>query len=208
MKKTFVLFVLILTNLLAYTQSDYFSGFYEGYKNGYCQNKIGCWSPTPPIAPLPAIGIIINYQSGYNAGFILGMKDSEQADKFQNTDNNNNGRYKTSKSEDVDFMYKVDINNVYALADALKKLKGRAIALQDEKNYQEMLDLSLKGIKVSPHDPELLELCGIAYVNLQDYSNALSYLKQAIKYGADDAATLRTVVNDIESGDYQSRINK
>ena len=59
-------------------ESDYCSGFEEGYCEGYKDVK-GEFAicPITPICPIPAIGKD-SYRGGYNKGFKMGMKKAKE----------------------------------------------------------------------------------------------------------------------------------
>lgn len=74
MIKFLTILVLIISTLLllqSYQYNDYYQGWKDGWRNGYCYNRYGCIPPNPPIAPIPRIGEN-TYKHGYNRGFISG----------------------------------------------------------------------------------------------------------------------------------------
>ncbi len=74
-----LLFIITLLSKSLVAQSNYSSGFDEGYKNGYCYGDAFCSSPIPPITPIPLIGESDDsYQDGYNRGFSVGTKDRQK----------------------------------------------------------------------------------------------------------------------------------
>lgn len=81
MKKKIYLIVFNVTTLFAFSQTQYQQGFNEGFRNGYCHGIVaGCVSPIAPPAP---VSITMNYQTGYNNGFLAGKN---KKDKQNNAD--------------------------------------------------------------------------------------------------------------------------
>ena len=77
--KTFIPFFF---PVIFFSQTTYQNGFKAGYEAGYCHGKIGCIAP---IAPIGALDIKNDYQTGYNNGFVLGKQQQQE------TSNNNSG---------------------------------------------------------------------------------------------------------------------
>ena len=50
------LIILLLIPIFSFSQSSFSDGYKSGYKKGYCLEDVGCISPIPPIAPIPAPG--------------------------------------------------------------------------------------------------------------------------------------------------------
>lgn len=72
MKKVIALIlVAFVTGAIAYG-SDFCRGFKQGYKEGYCYQRVHCLEPLPPLCPLPGFGEK-TWMDGYNRGFIIGM---------------------------------------------------------------------------------------------------------------------------------------
>lgn len=82
-KKLLIIFSLFFTTISLFSQTQYQQGFNEGFKNGYCHGQIaGCVAPIAPIAP---VTMNMNYQSGYNNGFIEGQKVKQNQNSYNNT---------------------------------------------------------------------------------------------------------------------------
>lgn len=56
--------------------TEFCRGWEAGYKNGYCEKKIGWCSPVVPWCPLPAFGRD-GYQDGYHRGYLRGLSDAK-----------------------------------------------------------------------------------------------------------------------------------
>lgn len=70
--KLFAFLSLLFTGItLAYANS-FCSGYYAGYKAGYCYRETYCVSPIPPLCPLPNLGEN-SYSDGYDRGFLDGL---------------------------------------------------------------------------------------------------------------------------------------
>jgi hypothetical protein len=119
-------------------QSAYDKGFNEGYKKGYCYEKVRCISPIPPIAPIPKIGESnSSYQDGYNRGFKMGLD--------VNKGNIIREGYKTSSSDTViNYMYKPTELETKIASKAQQNFAtgmNRAQELFDEGKYSDCINL-------------------------------------------------------------------
>jgi len=88
MKHLFVTFILLSIYKISFSQTNYSTGFSQGYKNGYCYGKIGCVVPIVPVSPLPKIGESSDsFIDGYNTGILSGRNaaDQEALTKNQNS---------------------------------------------------------------------------------------------------------------------------
>jgi hypothetical protein len=95
MKSFYVLIVMLISNFVAFGQSNFNIGFKEGFKNGYCysNNQSGyyCNPPLPPLPPLPQISERSNsYQDGYNRGFLYGQSQRRNDDNNSSSNVNSN----------------------------------------------------------------------------------------------------------------------
>lgn len=61
-------YLFLFVPIIILSQTTYQNGFKAGYEAGYCHGKIGCIAP---IAPIGALDIKNDYQTGYNNGFVL-----------------------------------------------------------------------------------------------------------------------------------------
>ena len=70
--------LLILTILLGIlclsSNTDFCTGFQDGYSAGYCYEEDFCIPPTPPICPVPDVGKD-TYEYGFEIGFVEGLND-------------------------------------------------------------------------------------------------------------------------------------
>jgi tetratricopeptide (TPR) repeat protein len=198
-----IIYFLLFNSFLGLTQTNFNAGFENGYKKGYCQNKgVGCLSPIPPIAPTPNVGENSNsYQDGYNRGFESGL--------YAQLGNNANQiqRYKTSAAEPIEYIRKININDIYALARVLREAKEKAIELQENGDHQASIRISEAALKVSPKDAEFMMLCATSYLELESYSQGLMYLKMVTKYDSnrENVKVVKEVIHEIEDGTYQQQ---
>jgi tetratricopeptide (TPR) repeat protein len=186
------IFVFFISNLLL-AQNKFNEGFEAGYKNGYCLNSTipGCIPPANPIPPIPGVNESINsYQDGYNRGFERGLSDQKSL--------NSNGRerYQTSSPQNIDYMYKIDVNDINALSKALYDAKGRAVEQYKVGNYVGCINISKAGLNVSPYDDEFMMLLEGAYKQLNDYKEAIKYLKKA--YNINHDPNVKAVIDKLE----------
>jgi hypothetical protein len=71
MKKYLSSCLLLICQIL---YSQYYIGFNDGFKNGYCFDDFGCIAPIPPVPLMLGIGESYdNYNQGYNRGFSVGQ---------------------------------------------------------------------------------------------------------------------------------------
>jgi len=191
-----------MSSFSSFSQSNFNRGFNAGYKKGYCQNKgLGCIPPISPIAPLTKIGEDLNsYQDGYNNGFEMGLS-------AQLGDVNDRQRYKTTVAKSVDYIQKQNVNDLYALSKVLKESKGKAFELQKAGDYQSCINIAEAGLKVSPYDYEFMMLCAMSYLELENYSTGLSYLKQAVENdkNSNNIIVEKKIIEEIENGSYQKK---
>jgi len=83
-------FIFLIISFLAYSQSNFDKGFYDGFKKGYCYERDNnCIAPITPNAPIPSVNENSdNYNHGYNRGFQIGLDKSRNEKLKTNTDNN------------------------------------------------------------------------------------------------------------------------
>jgi hypothetical protein len=88
MKKIIFIFFVIVTSQ-AISQTKFAIGFSDGYKIGYCYDqKVGCISPVPPVAPIPKIGESFDsYFDGYNRGLLDGTSEKSRIKNSQSYSN-------------------------------------------------------------------------------------------------------------------------
>ena len=76
MKKSLYLFLLIASFGVS-AQTNFHKGYSEGFKKGFCHQKIGCVAPVGvSLGPSPG-QLFSSYKDGYNNGFSDGMKKSQ-----------------------------------------------------------------------------------------------------------------------------------
>jgi len=193
---------MIFVTTYSFAQINYVRGFNNGYKKGYCFDQgVGCLAPIPPIAPIPKIGESLDsYNDGYNRGFAMG-KEAQKNNK--QTTNQTRERYQTSKSEFIeDNIYNplknVDINDVLALAQALRESKGLALEYLKNENYQAVANICYSGLKINPNDDEFMLLLGQAYRLSGDSKNGLKWLKKASRKRPLDK-NLKTLIKNLKT---------
>ncbi len=218
MKHFLLLFTLFLFFQNSSGQSKFSEGFESGYKNGYCQDQgISCMAPNPPNAPLPAIDeSLYSYKDGYNRGFQIGLQAQRNSSRATGvterrpaeSSNNHAGStgrkgYQTAKAVYVDNKMSnpfanIDMNNLMAVANALKKMKQQALDYFDEGNYQAAAQIGYAGYKVNNTDPEFMMIIGQAYRYSGDRKNAVKWYKSAARRTNDK--NLRNLIRDLENG--------
>lgn len=164
---------------ISYCQSSFDKGFEEGYKKGYCYEKIGCTPPVPPIAPLPVPGESIDsYQDGYNRGFKLGLEASKE--------NSKQGKFKTTiPDKTIDYMYKpTDLETKIASKGPQNFEAGmkRAQELYDQGKYSDCINLCNLICNITHMvSYESYSLIAISYDKLGNERQSKKYIKKAQK---------------------------
>lgn len=209
MKRTILLLIafFISSNFL-FAQSNFTNGFNNGYKKGYCHDQgIGCLEPISPIAPIPKIGESNDsYTDGYNRGFQMGLSVQKSS-----TSTTNRQQYTTTNGAFVENKMSNSYGNTkdaYALANAIKDSKDRALENLKYKQYQAVKDICLAGLSISPKDEDFMMILGEAYYQSGDNNNALKWLKKAANYR--NEPNLNKKIKSIESGNIgnQNQVNK
>lgn len=182
MRHVILIFVSVLCTISSQAQSNYSKGYEEGYIEGYCYDiGVGCVEPISPVSPVPRIGADLNsYKDGYNHGF----NDGAAKQKSEVRNSRNGTRFKATKGDFVDDniynpLKGVDVNNIFALAQAIKESKGLAMEHLEDENYQAVANICYSGLQVSPNDDEFMLLLGYAYKESGNYKEAYKWLKKA-----------------------------
>jgi hypothetical protein len=73
MKRLLCAIIAVLLWASVAASSSFCAGWADGYRAGYCYQRVSCISPIVPICPLPRIGEG-SYGDGYDRGFLAGMR--------------------------------------------------------------------------------------------------------------------------------------
>lgn len=132
-----ILFILVLTSKLSYSQETNFSkGYQKGYREGYCyKDKLNCVGVIPPLTPLSDISEgRDSYQDGYNRGFIDGQ-NQKKVDNSQNTiPNSSYGRRPADYGQYTPTLNLELINKVLAKKQAQYDRKKRS-SIDSKENF-------------------------------------------------------------------------
>ncbi|WP_029274718.1 tetratricopeptide repeat protein [Pedobacter borealis] len=101
-------------------------------------------------------------------------------------------------------MQKISIGDITKLIPILKLAKEKAIEFSDNGDFLSAIKLAKSGLKLSPRDDEFMMIIGVAYLDLENYADALIYLKRAVLKTND--SEIKAVIREIESGEYQKNI--
>lgn len=189
-----------MASMTLMSQSNYYKGFNVGYKEGYCHMKVGCIAPIPPNPPNPGVSENINsYMDGYNKGFVMGYS-AQQSSNSNNNSNSNQQRqqYKTATPENIDYMYKIDNNDIELLTKAYNQAKETALENLNNKDYPALINICRKALTVFPTDDNFMMLLGEGYRHVGDYKNAIHYLKKS--YRINRRQDLLKLINGLEDG--------
>lgn len=209
MKKYILIFAIIFNLQIAYSQSNFYNGFNDGYKKGYCQNQgIGCISPTPPIAPIPKIGENINsYQDGYNRGFEEGLNAQKK------TNNNTQKGYVGTEAEFVqDGMYSpYKDSNVLNLAMKVAELKSKRLSELYENgvesynndNYSDAIYYANEIIKIDETISEAYALKAMSYLYKKELLNSYNNISKAKKLNYSGEDNIKLINKEVQ--DYLSK---
>lgn len=197
-----LLILLFVLSLKTFAQTKFSQGFSRGFKKGYCYNQgLSCIEPIAPISPIPKIGESSNsYEDGYNNGFELGITSQKNLVKTTKQ------RYTSASYEFDNAIQKINLNDIIKLVPILKLAKEKAIDFSDNGDYLSAIKLAKSGLKISPKDDEFMMIIGVAYLELENYSEGLVYLKKAVLRTNDPE--IKSVIKEIESGEYQKNIEK
>lgn len=193
MGKLLVIIIILLIGQTTMAQSNFNNGFQAGYKEGYCYSQIGCIAPIPPTPPIPLNTENLNsYKDGYNSGFAMGLSDQKQSNKKERQ------QYHTATPENIDYMFKINPNDIEGLSKALYKVKGVTVGYLKNGNYLAAIKTAKNGLSVSPYDDEFMIFIGEGYRMLGDSKNAIQYYKRA--YKRNGQAYLLDLINGLKEG--------
>jgi hypothetical protein len=156
------------------------SGFKDGYKKGYCFEKINCVSPPPPVAPIPKPGESgLSYQDGYNRGFKMGLDANKAANSTKEGD-------KLSQSDTaIDYMYKPTELETKVASKAPQNFETgmkRARELYNEGRYSDCIDFcKLINRLTNLVSYDYYNLISLSYYKLGDSKNGKKFEKKADK---------------------------
>jgi len=181
-----MLFISIFITSLAYSQSESFrKGWSDGYKEGYCYQKVGCVTPYVPIFPLPDIGND-TYKGGYNKGFLKGKSDNTET-----SSSNENGEYRPINAD-----FGTQIRDYVRSENELKaerqsrrnqslpyfrEVKEKAFKAFNEKDYWECIIQYNNSKDLGWYDSEFELMIGISYGLIWKKSKDKSHLNMAKK---------------------------
>ncbi|RYG52260.1 MAG: hypothetical protein EOO01_06890 [Chitinophagaceae bacterium] len=179
--KKIVFFVVaqMFLSCTGFTQSFFVKGFNEGYKKGYCYEKVNCIAPNPPIAPVPKIGESNdNYQDGYSRGFKTGIDESKDIAAKDG--------YKTSHAETIDYMSRPSDMQQKIASNAERNFNtgiNRAQELYEEGKYADCINLC----KIISNMTKLVsykyyKLISMSYEKLGDWKQSERYSKEGQKF--------------------------
>jgi len=85
MKKIILFLIFSVSSVQAFSQLEYYKGYRDGFKEGYCHGDVGCIAPAAPVAAVVPGEKFFTYKDGYNNGYAVGlkMKQSDQRDDYQ-----------------------------------------------------------------------------------------------------------------------------
>ena len=71
--KTLILIIAIIASI--HTGKTYCDGWDEGYRRGWCSQRVNCIFDTAiPVCPVPKVNLI-TYKDGFDRGFEQALKD-------------------------------------------------------------------------------------------------------------------------------------
>lgn len=136
-------------------QSGFCKGWDNGYKQGYCFQKNGCFAPLPPLCPLPNFSNN-TYTDGYNLGFTKGKEDNSK------TINQTVKQYQPIEHQN----YGEIVNN------HIKQRASKYQSTYSEQNYSEQFDYFYE-----------LRNKSIQYFKEKDYFNCVIFYKKIVDFG-------------------------
>lgn len=202
MNRVYYCIIIVIFNIYGlFAQTQFDKGFADGFKNGYCQDQgVGCIAPIAPIAPIPTVYENSNsYKDGYNRGFQVGLQKQQKDSPNQSVDRK---RYQTASPKFVDnFIYKPDYKLMMLALEAKQRQHEQwAISEPERKeNFQKQLEIADKHFKKMDynnavnyaksalsngfHNHYAYYIIGVSKYALEDYDDAIYYLKKADEMG-------------------------
>ncbi len=200
MKK--LILILLLLPFFSIGQTKYNLGFNDGYKSGYCYNKIGCVSPPPPVTPVLLLGESLdNYQQGYNRGLLKGKNDSDNSYNNEGLGSKTTPIIKPAVLEVPDPTPIIINNNTLKLLGENKRVRKEqeaewkrvgfaTLTSADEyfqnKEYRKALKLLNPYEALNLDDVWFCSLIGKCYYYTEMYSTASFYLEKSYHLNKND----------------------
>lgn len=210
--------LMLFVSLISFAQTQFSNGFQEGFKKGYCYEKgFNCLSPIAPLPPIPNIGENNNsYVDGYNRGFQVGL-DKFRNENIQKITNSDRKRYTTSQPEFVENkIYKAPYELMLKVLEIKEKQHEEWLLTKEDReksfhtnlataktkfqegNYFSTIDYSKAALSNGYHNDYIYYLLGASYYNVEDFDNALFYLKKSKEIGNNDAQQFINYINEKE----------
>jgi hypothetical protein len=176
-----IVFTLFTSN--SFAQSKFDQGFNDGYKQGFCHEKVNCIPPIPPIAPIPTVSEDLDsHQDGYNRGFKMGL----EAQKGNTSESSQSG-YKTASAKPIDYMYNPNNPKIQqAIAKnrnfIFDKIIKEAEGYYDNTEYARCIKACNDAMEINNLvSKECYTLIAKSYAGLGKIGKAKRYLKKADK---------------------------
>jgi tetratricopeptide (TPR) repeat protein len=151
MKKLTSLLIFLSITLLLNSQTNYDTGFRDGYKAGYLYNNKWAVIPPIPTTPIPQINESSNsYQDGYNRGFVIGKND------YKKTANNTNSGSLTHRNTNIPSTFvPIDLNKISKLYEMKAEYNHLATVTFNEL-IEKMNEIFQSLLSNYPNDKEFL----------------------------------------------------
>jgi len=176
MKRILLLWIVVLFSLQGFSQLEYYKGFREGFKEGYCHGDVGCVAPAAPVSAIEPGEKFFSYKDGYNNGYAVGIQTRQS-----NLGELNNQNYNQASNKVIS-MYNPNQQQQY-----INAVVQRQAIFDQNKSYSNNLTSWISILKSKTKDQKLL--------------NSLeNYRKKLISFSGKDYSTLGNEIRNIERG--------
>ncbi len=101
MKKIILFLIFSVFTVQVFSQLEYYKGYRDGFKEGYCHGDVGCVAPIAQVGPVKPGEKFFSYKDGYNNGYNAGIQTRNR----DNTSYNNQNQANRLTSRNVYSMY-------------------------------------------------------------------------------------------------------
>ncbi len=176
MKRMLFFWIVILFSFQGFGQLEYYKGFRDGFKEGYCHNDPGCVAPAAPAAVAKPGEKFFSYKDGYNNGYAVGIQTRQS-----NLGELNNQNYNQASNKVIS-MYNPNQQQQY-----INAVVQRQVIFDQNKSYSNNLISWITILKSQTKD--------------QQFLNSLeNYRRKLISFSGGDYSILSNEIRNIERG--------
>jgi tetratricopeptide (TPR) repeat protein len=145
MKKIILFLIFSVFTVQASSQLEYYKGYRDGFKEGYCHGDVGCVAPIAPVGPAKSGENFFSYKDGYNNGYAAGI----QARDRDNSSYSN--QYQTYRQSSSNIISMYNPRSQQQLTNALMQ---RQALFDQNKNYADDLLNWIEILKTQTNDSQ------------------------------------------------------